>query len=187
VRGPPSGSRQRSRLCFAQRMTDGDSDNQRETRVPLCADELVGSDAVDIDVVAVAGALATRLAAVVPEELTVTVQAETVYVMSDRGNGSATDIASALNLRGSLAERLRAASERALDCASEVIAEETTAPWPARAGEPFAGAEVIGGAIRLWYGDRDAPFLELPPIPLNEVRRPSKSVYDEADPRCAGQ
>jgi len=157
-------------------MIDGDSDNQREIPAPRCAGELVGSDPVDIDVVA----LAKRLVAVVPEELTVTVQAATVYVISDRGNGAATDIASAVSFRGSLGERVCAASERALDCASEVIVEETTAPWPARAGDPFARAEVIGGAIRLWYGDRDAPFLELLPIPLNDLRRPSESVDDEA-------
>jgi hypothetical protein len=65
------------------------------------------------------------------------------------------------------------ACERALDCASEVILEETNAPWPALVRDRLAGAEVIDGTVRLWYGNRDSPFLELGSLQLSEVKGPS--------------
>jgi hypothetical protein len=103
----------------------------------------------------------------------VSIHAEEVWIRSDRGYGAAADIAAAVDFDGSLRERVSAACERALECASEVILEETNAPWPALERDRLARAEVTDETVRLWYGDGDSPFLELIPIPLHEVRRPA--------------
>jgi excisionase family DNA binding protein len=158
--------------------TDGLSSEEfdRELQTARRARQLAGLEPGDVDVEALASALAQRLAAVVPAQISVTVQAGMVWFTNEHGHGSGSDIASSASIDGSLVDRVCAAAERTLDCASDMIAEETTEPWPACAGEirgglPGAGAEPMGDAIRLWFGDPDAPVLELPRIRLDEVRR----------------
>jgi hypothetical protein len=61
----------------------------------------------------------------------------------------------------------------------EMIAEQTTDPWPARAGHlpggfPCPQAEIIGRLIRLYYGEASTPILALTAISLDEVRRRSR-------------
>jgi hypothetical protein len=159
-------------------MADGDHDVRSGMHAERYTDKLAGLGPEDIDLVALAGALTKRLAAIVPAEFTVNVQDEAVYVLSDRRNGAASDLALSVTFGGSFAESVCAACERVLDCASDVIVEETTELWPARAGFPFGGAEIIDDAIRLWYGDRDQPYLELPAIPIDQVCRRSGSKDD---------
>ncbi len=54
------------------------------------------------------------------------------------------------------------------------IAEETTEPWPARAGADYPGfpephGELIGDDLLLWFGNRDAPVLALHLMSLGGV------------------
>jgi hypothetical protein len=128
-------------------------------------------DWTEVDAQALAGALVSRLAGFVPAELTVTVQDADVSITSDRGHRVSVNIGASVSTRGPLAERLRDACERALNAASEAIVEETLAAWPVSAHDRPGGAEVGGGEIRLWYGRRSSPYIELHAIPLREVLR----------------
>ena len=64
-----------------------------------------------------------------------------------------------------------------LSSLQDLIAEETTEPWPDANDEPLPMPETLveSGALHLWYGDREQPVLALRPIPLpldRVVRQP---------------
>jgi hypothetical protein len=72
-----------------------------------------------VDPGALASALARRLTDLVPESLTVTVQAGSdVWIRSDRGHGVVCEVARFACTGGSVAERVCAAATQALECAS---------------------------------------------------------------------
>jgi hypothetical protein len=54
------------------------------------------------------------------------------------------------------------------------VAHATREPWPAVAGPGYAGfpepnAEVVGDEIRMWFGNRERPVLELGPFDVSDV------------------
>lgn len=56
-----------------------------------------------------------------------------------------------------------------LDQIQSHVAHATREPWPAVTGPGYAGfpepnAEMVGDEIRMWFGDRERPVLELGPI-----------------------
>jgi hypothetical protein len=71
-------------------------------------------------------------------------------------------------------EVVRSAAEDALATAQDYVSEGTTEPWPAIAGQfpggfPAPGAQITDGQLRMFYGNSDAPVLELTSIPLSDI------------------
>jgi hypothetical protein len=138
--------------------------------------QLIGVDAGEIDVDALAAALAERLATVVPSQLHVSAESGMIHILNDEGHGVGIDVAAMANDDGkSLEERVCRVARHALEAPQDWIADETTEPWPARAGDlpggfPAPNAEIAGEQVRLYYGDSRAPILELAPIRLRDVR-----------------
>jgi hypothetical protein len=136
---------------------------------------LIGLDAGEINVDALAAALAQRLGAVVPSQIHVTTESGMVWIGNDENHGAGSDIAAMANDDGeSLEERVCCAARHALEVAQDRIAEETTDPWPARAGVvpggfPVPRAEIADEQIRLYYGESGTPILELAPVHLCDV------------------
>ena len=68
---------------------------------------------------------------------------------------------------------------------SDHLADDTTEPWPARAGQfegGFAapiGTEIAEGRLRMWWGDAAAPILELEPLPLEQVLIRSEEMAEQ--------
>jgi hypothetical protein len=130
-------------------------------------DNLSDFESGAVDVGALTSVLAQRLTDLVPDALLVTVHTSDVWITSERGNSVVCQVARLVSNGGSVAERVCAAVERALECASEMIRQETVEPWSVREGD--AHAELVGDVVRLWYGPATAPSLELPAIPLDEL------------------
>jgi hypothetical protein len=113
--------------------------------------------------------LVVRLRDVVPEGFTVSA--------STSGSGVEMSLSYVEEIveqpHGSFAGHVETAAWNVLSSLQDLIAEETTEPWPDTNGSslPVPETAVESGVLRLWYGDRDAPVLALRPIPL--PRRPS--------------
>ena len=76
---------------------------------------------------------------------------------------------------GPARERLVQATGRALEDLQSAVIEHTRQPWPANPSSaqpdrPQAHAEIVGDdvnpVLRLWYGDRDNPTLEVTSTPI---------------------
>jgi len=99
-----------------------------------------------------------------------------IWIRNDEGHGVGIDVAAMANDDGeSLEERVCRAARQALEAPQDWIADETTEPWPARAGDlpggfPAPNAEIADEQVRLYYGDSGAQILELAPISLRDVR-----------------
>ena len=143
--------------------------------------ELETLDWGDVDLEALAHALASRLQTVVPAACHVTVEAAMIWLRAADGSGAGIDVASAASFpeSGSGAERVRNAAVTALRQAQDELAEITTDPWPREgAGQlPAPRAEFVldGAAVRLLYGDLADPVLELEPMQVSEVLSKSSS------------
>jgi hypothetical protein len=129
----------------------------------------------DVDVQALADALASRLQTVVPAACHVTAEGAMIWLRAADGTGAGTDVASAASFpeSGSDAERVRQAAATTLRQAQDELAEITTDPWPRKgSGQlPDPRAELISDdtAVRLLYGDLADPVLELEPMQVSEV------------------
>jgi hypothetical protein len=132
--------------------------------------ELGTLDCGDIDVEALADALATRLRAVLPSSVQVVAERATVFLRDADGHGIGIDIAfhASFPEAGSGADRVRAVAASALEAVQDELTMVTTEPWPLRGrGElptPHADFTADGDAVRLFYGDPAAPVLELEPL-----------------------
>lgn len=137
---------------------------------------LLGLDFGEVDVEALVIVLAEHLQRAVLDGIYLTAEHGTVWTKNASGFGSGSN--TALSVSGedvALEERIRRAAEDLLEKAQDMIAEETTEPWPAASGQlpdgvPTPCAEITGQQIRWFYGDPDAPILELAPIPVADVR-----------------
>jgi hypothetical protein len=114
--------------------------------------------------------LAARLAEVVPDTATVSAEGGMLWVA-----GSGVDVARIVSDGDhTVDERLVLAAETMLEKASESIAELTSEPWPARAGDfrdafpPFA-ATILNGELLMSYGDPADPILRLAPLNVSDV------------------
>jgi hypothetical protein len=71
----------------------------------------------------------------------------------------------------SLEDGLTWAARGVLSTVQDDLAKHLSEPWPAPKGTatlPTPVVEIIGRELCCWYGEKDAPILELPPIPLPE-------------------
>ena len=132
--------------------------------------EIYSSDG-PIDADALVAALARRMAAVVPDP---------AWAAPKYGIVFGVDVADWLaDSEDRAPEALIAAmAARMMENASDQVCEDTTEPWPARAG-PFdggfapVGTDVVDGVVRMWWGSREAPILELEPLVIEAVLKGS--------------
>ena len=136
---------------------------------------------VDRQAVAIilARALAKRLAAAVPPGISVSSRGGNV-VVSDGQTSDGTDLVPLVDQPGDLEDNLTTAASALLNTAQDVVVEHLARWWPSSpdtqsgtiesgADLPLPTATVEGGVLRLWFGDRDRPALELEPIDLAEL------------------
>jgi hypothetical protein len=126
-----------------------------------------------------ARALAKRLGAAVPPGISVSSRGGNVIV-SDGQISNGTDLVLLVDQPGDLEDNFTTAASALLNAAQDVVAEHLTRWWPpspdippgtieSGADLPMPTAEVEGSLLRLWFGDRDRPALELEPIDLAEL------------------
>src|SRR6202000_3487267 len=120
-----------------------------------------------IDADALIEALARRLAAVVPDP---------AHATPHRGVVCGVDVPWLLECSEARApeELVAAMAAQMMQNASERVSDDTTEPWPARAGQfeggfPPVGVAVTDGVVRMWWGAGDDPVLELEPLVVGEV------------------
>lgn len=127
-----------------------------------------------INVQAFARALGERFQAVVPPSMHVSVQDGMVWLISaGGGRAGLAGLAGSRNGDDPF-EVMRRAAEDALTTAQDCVSEDTTEPWPAVAGQlpggfPSPHAQIADGQLRMFYGDPEAPVLELTAIRLSDV------------------
>jgi len=136
---------------------------------------------VDRQAVAIilARTLAKRLAAAVPPGISVSSRGGNV-VVSDGQTSDGTDLVPLVDQPGDLEDNLTTAASALLNTAQDVVVEHLARWWPSSpdsrpgtiesgADLPVPTAEVEGRLLRLWFGDRERPALELEPIDLAEL------------------
>ncbi|MGO9793909.1 MAG: hypothetical protein ACLP8S_31640 [Solirubrobacteraceae bacterium] len=115
-------------------------------------------------------ALAERFAAVIPAPMWVSVQDGMVCLISAFGGRAGLAGLDGLREGEDPVEVVRCVVEGALATAQDYLSEDTGEPWPAVAGQLSGGfppprAQIAAGQLRMFYGNPDAPMLELAPIP----------------------
>jgi hypothetical protein len=118
--------------------------------------------------IALAAALAQRLAPHLPDGLSAGADSGQVWVRGPDGSSGGIDIAWMLSANaGPWADLVEGVLERALNAVQDKVATETARPWPAEmAAAPAPWARVADGLIRLGYGEPAEPVLELDAISL---------------------
>jgi hypothetical protein len=124
--------------------------------------------------VALARALAGRMAEVVPEEVVVAAHRSTVSVEL-RGDQESIDIEPVVDQAGDPTENIEAAAFMVLSGVQDLISESTATPWPPVVDAngralPYPHADVVMGELLLSFGDPENPALVLRSIPLAELR-----------------
>lgn len=113
--------------------------------------------------------LAAALAASLPEGFTASADGALVTIEPPDGTGVTTALDIEPDEIGDV-DVYADAAESVLSLAQDVVCESLDATWPSAGGAavdlPIPGARVDGDMLRLWYGDEDAPVLELPPVRL---------------------
>jgi hypothetical protein len=140
---------------------------------------------VDVDADRLTGALAGRLAAIVPEGFHVEASDGMLWYSADRGRfpgqrgdyrtGTAGSHVSAnFGVRDqAVTERVASVAAQALSELQDYVDEATHDPWPGERTPPQAYAEIRDAELRLWYGEPGAGgrvVLECDPIPLTDIR-----------------
>jgi hypothetical protein len=121
-----------------------------------------------------AEAMATRLAEVMPNGLTIMVRDSTCLDVrdSDDDDWHASAAASILEERDgrSLAALAECAALAILDGTQDVVMEMLTEPWPltAQGQAALPGARIHNDTLDLWFGDESTPALALRPLRLDE-------------------
>ena len=153
--------------------TGGDPELDAEIARRRRARELSGLDAGDVDVDALAAALAERLRAAVFRDARVTVEDQRIVFHDPRGGGGASDVAFSAGVGEdrSAAERVLGAARHALETAQNELSEITSDPWPRRGpgALPDPHVELDGDRVRLFYGNPRDPVLELEPLRIADV------------------
>ena len=135
----------------------------------------VAPGVIDFDVLA--RDLAARLAEVLPPGWIITVEAN-VLVITSRGSRGAPisriDFSWMVGADEPASQRVRQAARWALQTVQAGVVDEMTEVWLANSGSEDAGlpeahAEVVGDQLRMWYGKRGKPLLELGPIHLTRI------------------
>jgi hypothetical protein len=120
-----------------------------------------------------AQAFLSQLSRVMPPGYRAFIDGDVLFVVSPDGvrTGSGSDWLTAGAL---MDQEVLESAVQSLHQIQQEIAEETAEPWPARSGRDYRGfpepdGEIIGDQLRLWFGERDAPVLELALIDLSSV------------------
>lgn len=72
-------------------------------------------------------------------------------------------------LDGDLDRPIETAAEAVMSDVQDEVAEQLRVPWPGDRTMPLPEAEIRKAELHLWFGDRGAPTLVLPPIPLPQA------------------
>jgi hypothetical protein len=124
-----------------------------------------------------AGALAERIAEVVPDTVQVSA-ANSTFTIGTEESVDATDIETIVNQGGELKNNIEAAALLILSDVQDFIAAFSKSPWPFHNGEgreagppylPYPHAEWSNDYLRLFFGEATSPNLELRPITLEEL------------------
>lgn len=118
---------------------------------------------------AFARALAAALAASLPDGFTASADGETLTIDTPDGTGVSTALDIEADDIGDL-DVYADAAEGVLSLAQDVVCEALDATWPTASGGsielPIPGARADDGIVHLWFGDEDAPVLQLKAIAL---------------------
>jgi hypothetical protein len=120
-----------------------------------------------------ARAFLAEISKIVPAGYRVFIQNDLLRLVMP-GGGEAGSSAYWLTSDALLEEEAISGATQTLHQIQQEIGEETTEPSPARAGHgypgfPEPGAELVDSELRMWFGRRDNPVLELEPIDLDAV------------------
>ncbi len=120
-----------------------------------------------------ARAFLAQMSQVMPTGYRVFIEGEMLRLVSPDGGGAGSS-AYWLTADVLLPDEALQGAVQSLHQIQQEIAEETTEPWPARAGPgsrsfPEPDGEIVLDDLHLWFGDKAAPVLELDLIDLSEV------------------
>ncbi len=113
--------------------------------------------------------LAAVLAASLPDGFTASADGETLTIETPDGTGVSTALDIDADDIGDF-DVYADAAEGVLSLAQDVVCEALDATWPTTGGGsvelPIPGARADDGLVHLWFGDEDAPVLQLKAIAL---------------------
>jgi len=111
--------------------------------------------------------LAAAVAASLPDGFTASADGETVTIETPDGTGVSTALDIESDDIGDL-EVYADAAAGVLSLAQDVVCEALDSTWPSAGGAaidlPIPGARADDGILHLWFGDEDAPVLQLKTI-----------------------
>jgi len=113
--------------------------------------------------------LAAALAASLPDGFTASADGDMVTIETPDGTGVSTALDVEADDLGDL-DVYADAAEGVLSLAQDVVCEALDATWPGTGDRavdlPIPGARADDGIVHLWFGDEDAPVLQLKSIAL---------------------
>ena len=123
--------------------------------------------------------LAQRLSTVMPPGVSVTADGGNI-VVSDGRDSDGTGLVPLVDQPGDLADNIVTAASAVLNTVQDLATLTLGQGWPPSRGTqpgtfesaanlPLPSVEVRDRSLRLWYGERDRPALELAPIDLTEL------------------
>jgi hypothetical protein len=124
--------------------------------------------------VALAKALASRIAEVVPEEFHISVD-QTAISIRFRDTEESIDIERIVDQAGDSTGNIEAAAFMVLSDVQDLLTESTQTPWPPVVDSkaevlPYPHAKVANGELQLFFGATENPALALRPIMLAGLR-----------------
>lgn len=115
---------------------------------------------------ALARELRDRMQDVVPPKIRVSTEGDMLVFRSGYSTGRSGSYACQWlrQGRGSWSERLQQAARLAFSDLQDFVDEETTEPWPGKTTPPTPDARIEAGRLLIWFGDPNAPDLEINPL-----------------------
>jgi len=114
--------------------------------------------------------LCDRMKKVVPSGIGISVEGDHLVFRSSYSAGRAGSYACQWLHRGtgSVSERVLHAARLAFSDLQDFVDEETTEPWPGATSPPTPDARIEAGRVIVWFGDPQAPDLEITPLHLGD-------------------
>ena len=118
-----------------------------------------------------AAAIACRLDCVVPQGLAVRANGIAVAVFDPTWWGDSLIAGVVAEEDGrSIVERVETAALAIMSAAQDAVTESTKQQWPiGPSGVGMPEARVVGGELRMWFGDKDVPVLRLESLNLLDL------------------